>query len=74
MHKIIVKPSNTRSLKIITVFKKETFLGFSYWNAIERVLCSNQAVNDHTNHFTSKYNIVKAQSNYLVAEEMRSAM
>jgi hypothetical protein len=74
MYKISIKPAKTRSQKIVTVFKKETFLGFSYWNSIERVLCSNHAVNDHTHHFTSKYHIVSAQSNYEAVEGMQSAM
>jgi hypothetical protein len=71
MYKITIEPGKTRSQKIVTVFKKEKFLGLSYWNSIERVLCSNTAVKNHINHFTLKYNIVKERSNYEVVGEIQ---
>lgn len=72
MYKITVRKSKVNSLKIITVFKEEQILGFNYWNAVERVLCSTKFVENHTDHFISKYNIVAEQNDYSILEKMQS--
>lgn len=57
MYKLTITSGKNDTLKIVTIFKKKGFYFFSYWDAVERVLCSHQYLNNHLQRYTSKYNI-----------------
>ncbi|RYE21406.1 MAG: hypothetical protein EOP42_25925 [Sphingobacteriaceae bacterium] len=74
MYKLTVKPGRDSTLKIVTVFRKKEFYFFTYWDAVERVLCTNQYLNDHVQHYTSKYNIAPDYYENQLVKQMQTTL
>lgn len=74
MYKLTIKPDKHDTSKVITVFEKKNFYFFDYWDIVERVFCSNQYLNDHLKHYTSKYNINSGCSEIQLIEEMQTSL